>query len=230
MIRSIALCFIFLLACTGICNASALVEKNEGKIALGAMAPEVVEKCGLSMLVPQLLNTFDQPLGFGCTGSYKNSEGAGLLMIFEYDPNRGSGGSSLNFEVESIGIDEKIAKGGSSLFKTDEGKSLPSLGSGSRVATSNCGTSPSVTVTPLSGANWHGWIAEESFGKAPHNCKLSKEYTPAYRCVHLMIGNEKMVAQLDGVCLLRKKEYSLKHGFSYDLFIDMVKSIHFNEN
>ncbi|PQV48093.1 hypothetical protein [Paraburkholderia sp. BL21I4N1] len=226
----IVLFFIFILAHTGICSASVPMVKEGGEIALAPMAQKVVQQCGLSMLVPQLLNMFDQPLGFGCTGSYKDNDGAGLSMIFEYDPNRGSGGSSLNFEIERIGIDEKIAKRGSSLFKIDEGKSLPELGSGASVATSNCGTLPSVKVAPISGENWHGWIAEESFGKAPRNCKLSKEYTRAYRCVHLMIGNEKMVAQLDGVCLLRKKEDSLVNGFSYDPFLDMVKSIRFNED
>lgn len=229
MNRLFGIFFFSLLAYSGLCGASIAGDRNDERIALAPMEPNVVQQCGLSMLVPQLVNMFDQPLGFGCTGSPRNGHVAILLMNFQYDPNQGSGGSNLNFEIENVGIDEKIAKGGSSLFKIDEQKSLPSLGSGASVVTSNCGTSPSIEVTPISGANWHGWIAEESFGKAPRNCKLSKEYTHSYRCVHLMIGNDKMVAQLDGVFLLRNKEYSLAHGLSYDLFVDMVKSIRFNE-
>ena len=204
MNRLFAIFFFILFVYSGFCDAS-LGDKNDGKIALAPIEPNVVQQCGLSMLVPQLVNMFDKPLGFGCTGSPRNGYVSILLMNFQYDPNQGSGGSSLNFEIENVGIDERIAKGGSSLFKIDEQKSLPILGSGASVATSKCGTSPSIEVTPISGTNWHGWIAEESFGKAPRSCKLSKEYTRAYRCVHLMIGNDKMVAQIDGVCLLRKK-------------------------
>ena len=230
MKRLSVLFFLFLFSYSSICNAFASAARVEARVALAPMNPKVEQQCGLSMQVPQLVNMFDQPLGFGCTGSYKNSDGAGLSMIFEYDPNQGSGGSSLNFEIENIGISEKIAKGDNSVLKIDEGNSEPRPGPGAGHPRSPCGVLSTVTVTPLAGENWHGWIIEESYGKPQKNCNLRKEYTRAYRCVHLMIGNDKMVAQLDGVCLLRKKEYSLVNGFSYDLFIDMVKSIRFNEN
>lgn len=189
-----------------------------------------MRQCGLSMQVPQLVNVFDQSLGFDCTGSYENDDGASLSANFQYDPNLGSGGSVLTFDVEAVGIDKKMENGRESLFKIDDGNALPRLKSGSSISTSNCGTSPNVKVIALSGVNWYGWIAEESYGKPAHGCKLVKEYTSAFRCVHLMIGHKKMVAQVGGVCLLRRKEHSLENGFSYDLFMDMVKSIRFNEN
>jgi hypothetical protein len=84
-------------------------------------------------------------------------------------------------------------------------------------------------ITPIKGSNWHGWIAEETFQKARGRCKPAKEYTSRYRCIHVMIGNEKMTAQIAGVCLLRKREYSLENGFSYDIFMDMLKTLHFTE-
>ncbi len=51
----------------------------------------------------------------------------------------------------------------------------------------------------------------------------------SYRCVHVMVGNEKMTAQLGGVCLLRKRELSLESGFSYDLFMEMLGTLRFME-
>ncbi len=58
-------------------------------------------------------------------------------------------------------------------------------------------------------------------------CKPSREFTKAYRCVHVMVGNDAVTAQLTGVCLLRKREFSLENGLSYDLFMDMMHSLRF---
>jgi hypothetical protein len=44
-----------------------------------------------------------------------------------------------------------------------------------------------------------------------------------------MVGNATMTATEDGVCLLRKRENSLENGFSYDLFMDMLKTLRFKE-
>jgi hypothetical protein len=44
-----------------------------------------------------------------------------------------------------------------------------------------------------------------------------------------MVGNEKMTAQLDAVCLLRTRELSLENGFSYDLFMEMLGTLRFME-
>jgi hypothetical protein len=200
-----------------------------GKIEWDSVDSKVAGQCGFSVRVPRLLDVFDHSIGFGCTGSYKGEGTAILNMGIEYDPNQGAGGSNIGFVIQSVGISKKIAAEGDSIFRNSTNGVLPSLWSGVAYKVSNCGSPTTVSIMPISGENWHGWLAEESFGKPPRGCKLVKEYSPAFRCVHLMIGNEKMVAQLGGVCLLRKKEYSLKNGFSYDLFVDMVKSIRFNE-
>jgi len=44
-----------------------------------------------------------------------------------------------------------------------------------------------------------------------------------------MLGNDKMTAQIDGVCLLRKREVNLENGFSYDLSMDMLKTVRFRD-
>ncbi|MGR3906601.1 hypothetical protein Q3A80_06105 [Burkholderia sp. SR8] len=208
-------------------GASVVASPSSDKLATDAIDPKIAEQCGMSIRTPRLKNIYGQPLGFGCTGSYRNGKHAGMDMDFQYDPNENAGGERVEFDIQSTGIENKINSGGDSLFKKNENNATPTLSSGATFAGSNCGPVKNVVVTPISGDNWHGWIAEGFFGKAPRGCKLMKEYTTAYRCVSMMIGNEKMVAQLGGVCLLRKKEYGLENGLSYDIFMDMIKSIHF---
>lgn len=220
--------FIYLFG--GICGSSTAKSKKDEQITFAPLDLKVAQQCGVSMQVPRLLNVFDQPISFGCSGTYINGNAAILSMYFAYDPNQGSGGSNIGFEIQGIGIFEKMEIHGDSVFQNSSSQSQPILSKDISYGVSNCGTPAKINITSISGGNWHGWIAEESFGKAQRGCKLTKEYTSAYRCVHLMIGNEKMVAQLGGVCLLRKREYSLENGYSYDLFIDMIKSIRFNEN
>ncbi|CAE6871786.1 hypothetical protein [Paraburkholderia domus] len=193
--------------------------------------PKVEAQCGMSLNTPALKSVSDQTIGFGCTSSYKNGSQAVLEMDFQYDPNfNPRGGDNISFVVEDVGIDRKMAAGGDSVFRLNPGESLPVLTTGSAYKESNCNDPVTKTeVTPIRGSNWHGWIAEETFAKARGRCNPAREYTARYRCVHVMVGNDKTTAQLDGVCLLRKHELSLENGFSYDLFMDMLRTLHFNE-
>jgi hypothetical protein len=90
-------------------------------------------------------------------------------------------------------------------------------------------TDPRTIVTPLSGSNWHGWVVEEAFDQPNH--KITNEdclkFTPDYRCVSLLIGNDQMSLTLSGYCFLRKHEDSLQTELSYDIFMDMIKTIRF---
>lgn len=185
----------------------------------------------MSLNTPALKSVSDQTIGFGCTSSYKDSGHAVMEMDFQYDPNFNPRGSdNISFVVEDIGIDRKLAAGGDSVFRLNPGESLPTLATGSAYEESNCNDPVTKTeVTPIRGSNWHGWIAEDTFAKAHGRCKPAKEYTSRYRCVHVMVGNDKMTAQLGGVCLLRKHELSLEHGFSYDLFMAMLRTLRFKE-
>ena len=154
-----------------------------------------------------------------------------MEMDFQYDPNfNPRGGDSITFLVKNIGIDRKMAAGGDNVFRLQPGDILPTLANGAAYKESNCNDHVTkTTVTPIRGSNWHGWIAEETFAKAHGRCRPAKEYTSRYRCVHVMLGNDKMMAQLYGVCLLRKRELSLENGFSYDLFMDMLRTLRFKE-
>ncbi|CAE6871587.1 hypothetical protein R75471_00979 [Paraburkholderia domus] len=194
--------------------------------------PKVEEQCGISLNTPALKSVSDQTIGFGCTSSYKNGGQAVMEMDFQYDPNfNPRGGDNISFVVEDIGIDRKLAAGGDSVFHLKPWEKLPTLTPDSAYKESNCGDPVTKTdVTPIHGSNWHGWIAEETFAKAHGRCKPAKEYTSRYRCIHVMVGNDKMMAQLDGVCLLRKRELSLENGFSYDLFMDMLRTLRFKED
>ncbi|WP_416052949.1 hypothetical protein [Cupriavidus basilensis] len=200
-------------------------------IGTNRSSAKVEEQCGMSLHTPALKSVADQTIGFGCTSSYKNGGHAVMAMNFDYDPNfNARGADHISFVVEEIGIEKKLAAKGHSVFRLKPGDSLPILSMASAYRESDCNEPVIKTqVTPIQGSNWHGWIAEETFAKARGRCRPTKEYTSRYRCIHVMVGNEKMTAQLDAVCLLRKRELSLENGFSYDLFMEMLGTLHFME-
>ncbi|CAE6741993.1 hypothetical protein [Paraburkholderia haematera] len=200
-------------------------------IGTNRTVPKVAEQCGMSLITPALKSVSDKTIGFGCTSSYKDGGQAVMEMDFQYDPNFDPrGGDNISFVVEDIGIDRKLAAGGDSVFHLKPGEKLATLTPDSAYKESNCGDPVTKTdITPIHGSNWHGWIAEETFAKPHGRCKPAKEYTSRYRCIHVMVGNNKMTAQLDGVCLQRKRELSLENGFSYDLFMDMLSTLRLRE-
>lgn len=55
------------------------------------------------------------------------------------------------------------------------------------------------------------------------------QYTPEYRCVALVFGNDKMSASIGPQCFLRKRVNNLNKELSFDFFMDMIKTIRFNE-
>lgn len=226
MIRSVIL--LFALFFSSVVNAQSAADAKKIKnIATNAMKPDVEQQCGMSMRVPDLRYVYDQPIGFGCTGSYKDGKQAILDMDIQYDPNQNSGGSHISFVVEGVGIEKKVRLDGDGIFSAVSDSSLPTLRSAAAYGESNCGAVTDVQIKPINGVNWHGWIAEEQFGKVRKGCQPQKEFTKKFRCVHIAVGNEAMTAQLTGVCLLRKKEFSLENGLSYDIFMDMIKSLRF---
>jgi hypothetical protein len=184
----------------------------------------------MSMLVPNLQNAHDQSIGFGCTGTYRDGNTAILDMDFQYNPNKKNGGERIGFVIYGIGINKFISSGGESNFHPPFNDGIPTLWNGIKYHRSNCGDPViKTTITPINGSNWHGWIAEEAFQKSRSRCKPDKEYTSRYRCIHVMVGNEKITAQIGGACLLRKREYSLENGFSYDIFMDMLNTLRLSD-
>jgi len=87
-----------------------------------------------------------------------------------------------------------------------------------------------VEVTPIQGANWSGWMYEQVFAapkkKLPSRCQ---KFTPQYRCVTLLFGNNKVSASMPNYCFLRKKVNNLRVELSFDVFMDMIKTIKFEE-
>jgi hypothetical protein len=87
-----------------------------------------------------------------------------------------------------------------------------------------------VEVTPIQGPNWSGWMYEQVFAapkkQLPAQCQ---KFTPQYRCVTLLFGNDKVAASLPNYCFLRKKVNNLRTELSFDVFMDMIKTIRFDE-
>jgi hypothetical protein len=220
-----------LLFCATVCAQSATDAAKVKNIGTIQTDPKVEAQCGMSMRTPNLQHVSDQAITFGCTGSYINGNTAVMEMDFQYDQNFDNrGGDNIGFMIEGIGISQKMAAGGDSIFRMEDTKLLPTLTKSAANSGSNCGPIVNTKVTRIKGSNWHGWIAEQTFGKDNPRCRENdKEYTSNYRCVQAMIGNNKMTAQLSRVCLLRKRQLSLENGFSYDLFIDMLKTLRFKE-
>jgi len=54
-------------------------------------------------------------------------------------------------------------------------------------------------------------------------------FTPDYLCADVVIGNAKMHAVMTPRCFLKKHYDYLDNGLSYDVFPEMLESIHFVE-
>jgi len=201
-------------------------------ITISAIDQDSDERCGMTISSPNVKHIFDARLTFGCTGNYELDGGASLKMDFQFNPNDRNGGEYIGFFVRGVSISETAKLRSGFLLRTDENKPLDKI-SGKIIYKSEktyCDLNVSTKITRIQGFNWHGWLAEESYtGKPRPHCTVPKEYTSRYRCVGLMIGNDQMSATTNQFCLLRKRELSLEHGFSYDLFMDMVKTIRFKE-
>ncbi|WP_174525021.1 hypothetical protein [Burkholderia glumae] len=98
-------------------GTSVVVHPSIDKLITTAVDPKIAEQCGMSIRTPRLKNIFGQPLGFGCTGSYKNGNHAGMDMDFQYDPNENAGGEHIEFDIQGTGIENKINSGGDSIFQ-----------------------------------------------------------------------------------------------------------------
>jgi len=204
---------------------------SSNNVEVHSVYPPVAEKCGMTMQVPHLKNVSEQMIDFECRGDYRYDDYASLTMSFDYDGNFFSRpGDYFGFIVEKTGVDEKIASGKSRIVKiNDDGDGLV-LAETEAFDIPGCVSVINATITPISGVNWHGWMVERIYGDIQRKCKpVDRNYTSRYRCVQAVLGNEKITAELDQVCLLRKYELGLKNGFSHDLFMNMIKTIRFRE-
>lgn len=72
---------------------------------------------------------------------------------------------------------------------------------------------------------------EQSFAepKKKLGSQYCQKFTPRYRCIALVIGNDTVSAALGSYCFLSKKLDNLDDELSYDVFMDMVKTLRFKE-
>jgi hypothetical protein len=192
MIRHGGTVFSLLLSAT-VSAQSATDAAKMKRIGTTQTDPKVETQCGMSIRTPNLQRVSDRTIGFGCIGSYTNGNSAVMEMDFQYDPNFDNrGGDNIGFVVEGIGIFQKMAAGGDSIFRMEDGKLLPILTESAANSGSSCGPVVNTKIAPIKGSNWYGWIAEQTFRKENPRCREDdKEYTSSYRCVQAMIGNKK---------------------------------------
>lgn len=91
MIRELIL-FAGSLCCQIVYAQSAADAVHIRSVSTTLIDAKTTEQCGISMLVPNLQNVYDQSIGFVCVGTYKNGHAAILDMDFQYDPNERNGG------------------------------------------------------------------------------------------------------------------------------------------
>ena len=191
------------------------------------------KKCGLTLNFPALRTYFDQEIGPGCTGKYKSESGAFLSIVYSYGENPNEGSKPITLHVVPVGLDRWIKDNGQN------------SGVRSEVLTRNidgvrlregiefgdaCKNLLRTEARKIKGINWSGWIVEEVYGRSKVRLGACREvYSPASRCIHMVIGNERMSADMGGICLSATDSTSLKAGFSYSAFMEMVKTIRFNE-
>lgn len=193
---------------------------------------EFSEKCGISLTLPDELVPDGQGKLQTCTGSYKATGGTVLSLAPIYSGVRDSSWIDRipMLHIRRIGIDEVIKKNEGGIFhRASTGKAIVSVS-----ALMECKLKVKTTITKIAGTNWHGWLAEDSYNPAVQSTSLPEycqRYSAANRCVRVVIGNSKESATMSQYCLIRNPGgFDLDAGLSYDIFIKIVKSIHFTEN
>jgi hypothetical protein len=163
---------------------------------------------------------------------------SGLAFVYYLDNlERTSNFRSFEMSLYRIPFDEYMARGASSQLLLDKNDALILSPTGIPQLSDNaldgaCGQEKTrrVEVTPIQGSNWSGWMYEQVFAAPkktlPAQCQ---KYTPQYRCVTLLFGNDKVAASLPNYCFLRKKVNNLRTELSFDVFMDMIKTIRFDE-
>lgn len=143
----------------------------------------------------------------------------------------------FDLEMYRKSFNSYLQEGADSDFVRDENDTLimskdgqPQLSE--RALRGDCGQEKNrqVIVKPIEGANWAGWMYEQKF-TSPKKKLLPhcQKYTPQYKCVTLLFGNNKVTAYSPNYCFLRKKVNNLRVELSFDVFMDMIKTIRFNE-
>ncbi|MFM0267801.1 hypothetical protein [Paraburkholderia sediminicola] len=186
-------------------------------------------RCGVNLLYPALKNFFAQEIKPECVGSYLSNNGAGIIFdyTFGFDPQETQ--KTIDISVVPIGIDKFVGisnqkKSGVLEIVDDQPRVMHGAGFGNE-----CHNLLRTSITPISTTNWHGWIVENVYGRSQIKAGDCRIFTPEHRCISFVVGNSEMSAEFGGACFLRRPTLSLENGISYNLFMEMVRSIRFIE-
>lgn len=189
--------------------------------------------CGVDFLRPPII------AGVGCAGVISEEGNAGLTFTyFQYLIEHNDFRRSIDIDLRAESINDYVEKGaGRLLLFSEDSNALVRTSDGTPVLSElnelgDCGQERhrKLMTTTIQGKNWNGWLFEQSF-PAPkkvlkNQCKM---FTPAYRCVSIIFGNDRYSASMPSRCFLRKMVGNIDNELSYDIFINMINSIKFRE-
>lgn len=189
-------------------------------------------KCGLVLNVPAELPSDQGVQSDLCTSSYRDQEGALLLLgaLLEGQRNPRWLDMMPSLRIYSKGIDELLSIDNESGIRRDLSGLVQSMND---FAEKNCSLNRRTHMSKLSGGNWKGWIAEDSYqelSRATSRPEYCERFSEHNRCIRMVIGNSKESAVMGQYCLTRRdNDFDLDAGLSYNIFLKIVKSIRFVE-
>lgn len=186
-------------------------------------------RCGVDLFYPALKNSFDQEIEPECVGSYRSNNGAGIVFDYTFGSDPQETQKTIDISIVPIGIDKFVSKSNhqkSGVLEIVDGQSRVMHWAGFG---NECHNLLRTSITPISTTSWRGWTVEDVYGRSRIKTGDCRIFSPEYRCISFVVGNSEMSAEFGGACFPRKRTQSLKNGISYDLFMEMVKSIHFRE-
>ena len=189
--------------------------------------------CGVDLLRPPII------AGVGCAGVISEEGNAGLTFTyFQYLIEHNDFRRSIDIDLRAESINDYVEKGaGRLVLVSEDSNALVRTSDGTPVLSElnelgDCGQERhrKIMTTTIRGKNWNGWLFEQSF-PAPkkvlkNQCKM---FTPAYRCVSIIFGNDRYSASMPSRCFLRKMVGNIDNELSYDIFINMINSIKFKK-
>ncbi|MCA8349726.1 hypothetical protein [Burkholderia cepacia] len=219
----------------GIClwlSAISIEAVASSPVELQAISPDKAAECGMKISTPKIRNIYDRPLQLDCNESdVINGKTYNIAKIdYQFDPNKHRVSDNLSFYTYGDNFSKSAPQLIKYFFDTERDL-IPNRNTSTRINRSSrtyCGLHVTTTIRPIAGLNWHGWIAEDSYtGRVSKDCESPAEYSPQYRCISMVFGNEKMSAAMVQTCLLRKHESNIQQGLSYEIFMDMLKTLRF---
>ncbi|NTX48240.1 hypothetical protein HT749_33165 [Burkholderia cepacia] len=186
------------------------------------------QNCGLSLSLPSVLAPVVDSEVSPCANSYREQSGATMLI--------GSlvGGRKNPDLLEKLPALHIYRRDLDHVLNSLNRSGLRRIENGSVISTSEleeaeCGLSGAAHISEIAGANWSGWIAED-FYKNNQGIASSRghceRFDNRHRCIRLVIGNVKETVAMSQYCLVRRDgDFDLDEGLSYEIFMEILKSV-----